>query len=107
MAGLDGWGSGPSPDAQTEQSSGRIGAFVEISGMARSVCVSAQPGFTGSGLATARQTHGGCEIGLTVKSLTIPGLGQFCECWYAGPNKRPGHLELVTAGTFVVNDSGG
>jgi hypothetical protein len=27
--------------------------------------------------------------------------GQFFECWYAGPNNRPGHKELISGGTFA------
>jgi len=73
---------------------------------AATIKLTAQPGFTGSGLATARHTEGGFEIRLTVKDLPVQGPGQFYECWYAGPNNRPGHPELITAGTFVVNGSG-
>ena len=74
--------------------------------LAATIKLTAQPGFTGSGLATARHTHGGFEISLTVKGLPIPGPRQFYECWYAGPDNRPGHPELITAGTFVVDRSG-
>ena len=80
--------------------------FQTAPALAATIKLTAQPGFTGSGLATARHTHGGYEISLTVKSLTIPGPAQFYECWYLGPDNRPGHPELITAGTFVVNDSG-
>jgi hypothetical protein len=34
------------------------------------------------------------------------GSGQFYECWYAGPGNRPGHPDLITAGTFTVSPDG-
>jgi anti-sigma-K factor RskA/putative zinc finger protein len=74
--------------------------------LAATIKLTAQPGFTGSGLATARHTHGGYKISLTVRGLPVSGPGQFYECWYAGPGNRPGHLKLITAGTFVVDHSG-
>src|SRR6202012_4909984 len=40
---------------------------------------------------------------LTAQDLPRLGQGQFYECWYAGQNSRSGHLELITAGTFVGN----
>ena len=61
----------------------------------------AQPGQTGSATATARHTNGGYDIQLTVNHLKALGKGQFFECWYAGTNNRPGHPELITAGTFT------
>ena len=67
----------------------------------------AQPGFTGSGLATPRHTDVGWSINLTVAHLKVLPPGQFYECWYAGPGNRPGHPNLITAGTFVVCQSGG
>ena len=73
--------------------------------VAATISLSAQPGFTGSGTAIARRTAGGFEISLTVQGLPIPPNGQFYECWYAGPGNRPGHPELITAGTFTVNSS--
>jgi Anti-sigma-K factor rskA/Putative zinc-finger len=80
--------------------------FQTAPALAATIKLTAQPGFTGSGLATARHTHGGYQINLTVKSLPISGPGQFYECWYAGPGNRPGHPDLITAGTFVVDRSG-
>jgi len=80
--------------------------FQTTPALAATIKLTAQPGFTGSGLATARHTHGGYKISLTVKGLPIPGPAQFYECWYAGPSNRPGHPELITAGTFVVDRSG-
>ena len=66
----------------------------------------AQPGFTGSGLATPQHTDGGWSIRLTVDHLKALPPGQFYECWYAGPGNRPGHPNLITAGTFIVGQSG-
>ena len=69
--------------------------------VAASFNLKAQPGQTGSATATARQAGGGWQVQLTVKHLKKPGRGQFYECWYAGPGNRPGHPELITAGTFT------
>jgi Anti-sigma-K factor rskA/Putative zinc-finger len=80
--------------------------FQTAPALAATISLRAQPGFTGSGMATARRTQGGFEISLTVKNLPVPGPGQFYECWYAGPDNRPGHPELITAGTFTVGSSG-
>jgi len=59
-----------------------------------------------SGQATAVHSHGGWSISLTVNHLPPLGPGQFYECWYAGPGNRPGHPELITAGTFLVGSGG-
>jgi anti-sigma-K factor RskA len=75
--------------------------------VAATISLRAQPGYTGSGMAVARATQGGFEISLTVKDLPVPPNGQFYECWYAGPGNRPGHPELITAGTFTVGKTGG
>jgi len=61
---------------------------------------------SGSGVAIAHRTDGGFQIRLTVTGLPVLGSGQFYECWYAGPNNRPGHPDLITAGTFVVDRTG-
>ena len=82
------------------------GLFQSAPALAATFKLHAQPGFSGSGLATARHTSGGYKISLTVKDLPVPDPGQFYECWYAGLNNRPGQPELVTAGTFVVDHSG-
>ncbi|MGO9783610.1 MAG: anti-sigma factor domain-containing protein [Streptosporangiaceae bacterium] len=63
-----------------------------------------QPGQTGSATATARDTAGGYEILLTAKNLPKLGSGQFFECWYAGPDNRPGHKELISGGTFASSN---
>ena len=61
----------------------------------------ASPGHTGSATATVRHYSGGYNISLTAKDLPRLRRGQFFECWYAGENNRPGHPELITAGTFL------
>jgi hypothetical protein len=54
--------------------------------LAATIKLTAQPGFTGSGLATARHTHGGYKISLTVRGLRIPGPGRFYESSRRGPS---------------------
>ena len=66
----------------------------------------AASGSAASGQATAVHTDGGWSIRLTVNHLPPSGPGQFYECWYAGPGNRPGHPELITAGTFILGRSG-
>ena len=73
--------------------------------VAASFNLHAQPGQSGSATAVARHVNGGgWEIQLTVKHLKNLGPGQFYECWYASPDNRPGHPELITAGTFAGGD---
>ena len=71
---------------------------------AASYTLRAQPGQAGSATATARDTAGGYEIQLTAKNLPKLGSGQFFECWYAGPDNRPGHKELISGGTFASSN---
>ena len=80
-----------------------------LSSAAPAIAISlhAQPGFTGSGLATPHHTEAGWSVNLTVAHLKVLPPGQFYECWYAGPGNRPGHPNLITAGTFVVGQSAG
>jgi Anti-sigma-K factor rskA/Putative zinc-finger len=66
----------------------------------------AASGSAASGQATAQHADGGWSIRLTVAHLPPLGPGQFYECWYAGPGNRPGHPELITAGTFTVGLNG-
>jgi anti-sigma-K factor RskA len=66
----------------------------------------AQYGGAASGLATAHHTADGWSIQLTVQHLKPLPSGSFYECWYAGPGNRPGHSDLITAGTFTVGSSG-
>jgi hypothetical protein len=68
--------------------------------VAASFVLRPQPGEPGSATATAYDIHGGYKIQLTTKDLPKLGPGQFFECWYAGPNNRPGHPQLITGGTF-------
>jgi hypothetical protein len=56
-----------------------------------------------AGSATVRHHDGGWEIQLTVDHLPALRPGQFYECWYAGAGNRPGHPDLITAGTFSGN----
>jgi hypothetical protein len=56
-----------------------------------------------AGSATVRHHDGGWEIRLTVDHLPALRPGQFYECWYAGAGNRPGHPDLITAGTFSGN----
>jgi anti-sigma-K factor RskA len=66
----------------------------------------AASGSAASGQATAVHSDGGWSIRLTVHHLPPLGPGRFYECWYAGPDNRPGHPELITAGTFTVGPGG-
>ena len=49
---------------------------------------------------------GGWSIQLTVSHLPDLGPGRFYECWYADSDSRPGHPDLITAGTFTTGRSG-
>jgi hypothetical protein len=72
--------------------------------VAASYTLRPQPGQVGSAMAAARGTAGGYEIQLTAKNLPKLGSGQFFECWYAGPDNRPGHKELISGGTFASSN---
>jgi anti-sigma-K factor RskA len=63
-------------------------------------------GGAASGSAVAHHTSDGWSIQLNVSHLKPLPSGQFYECWYAGPGNRPGHPDLITAGTFTVGASG-
>jgi hypothetical protein len=65
--------------------------------------LSPQPGQAGSATATTRDVAGGYEIQLTARDLPKLGPGEFFECWYVGPDSRPGHPELITGGTFSAS----
>jgi len=58
-----------------------------------------------SGQAMTHQTADGWSIQLTVHGLKNLGPDRFYECWYAGPGSRPGHPDLITAGTFTIGRS--
>jgi anti-sigma factor RsiW len=47
-------------------------------------------GAPASGRAVATHQAGGWSIRVSVHDLKEPGPGQFYECWYAGPDNRPG-----------------
>jgi hypothetical protein len=74
--------------------------------LAATISLHAMHGASGSGQAVVRHANGGWEIQLTVKHLPKLSTGQFYECWYADPgSNRPGHPELITAGTFASSDA--
>ena len=74
--------------------------------LAFSIPLHGQNGTTAAAQATAHQSAGGWSIQLTARHLKQLGPGQFYECWYASRASRPGHRELITAGTFTVGASG-
>ena len=74
--------------------------------LAFTIPLHAQNGATATGQAIARHTSDGWSIQMTVRGLKPLPSGDFYECWYAGPANRPGHPDLITAGTFVVGKSG-
>ena len=59
-----------------------------------------------SGKAVATHTDSGWSVQLTVAHLADLGKGGFYECWWVGQGNRPGHPDLISAGTFVVGPSG-
>ena len=65
------------------------------------------PSGAATGQAIAQQTSDGWSIQLTVANLASLPAGSFYECWYAGSANGPGHPDLITAGTFTVDASGG
>jgi anti-sigma-K factor RskA len=84
------------------------GLLVSRSGGGPSFTIPLHPaaGQAAAGQAVAHQADGGFSIRLTVRHLPDLGPGRFYECWYAGPGSRPGHPQLITAGTFTVGPSG-
>jgi Anti-sigma-K factor rskA/Putative zinc-finger len=66
----------------------------------------ARDGSNASGKAVAHHTSSGWSIAMTVHDLKRLGPGRFYECWYASPDSTPGHLDLITAGTFTVDAHG-
>ena len=59
-----------------------------------------------SGQVDVTDTDSGWSIQLTVDHVADLGKGGFYECWWVGPGNRPGHPDLISAGTFVVGPSG-
>jgi anti-sigma-K factor RskA len=72
--------------------------------VAASYVLTPSPGLAGSATATARDVAGGYQIKLTARDLPKLGPGEFFECWYAGPDSRPGHPDLISGGTFSGSD---
>jgi len=68
--------------------------------VAASYVLTPSPGLAGSATATARDVAGGYQVQLTAKDLPKLGPGEFFECWYADPDSRPGHPDLISGGTF-------
>ena len=63
-------------------------------------------GLAASGQVVATQTGNGWSVELTAAHLANLGPGKFYECWWLGPDDRPGHPDLIEAGTFTVGSSG-
>ena len=59
-----------------------------------------------SGQVDVTDTDSGWSIQLTVDHVADLGKGGFYECWWVGPDNRPGHPDLISAGTFIVGPSG-
>ena len=59
-----------------------------------------------SGQATAQRMPGGWSIQLSVHGLKPLAAGQVYECWFARAGNKPGHLVLISAGTFSTGRSG-
>jgi Anti-sigma-K factor rskA, C-terminal len=74
--------------------------------LAFTIPLHAQVGLTASGQAVAHQTSNGWSITMTLRGMPKLGPGQFYECWYAGPGNRPGHPDLIAAGTFTAGSAG-
>lgn len=85
-----------------------VGLLVSQTGGGLSFTIPLHPasGQAATGQAVAHQADGGWSIQLTVHHLPDLGPGRFYECWYAGPDSRPGHPQLITAGTFTVGPAG-
>lgn len=75
-------------------------------GSAAVIVLRSPSGAAASGRAVATRRAGGWSIRLTVRGLTKLRPGQFYECWYARPGTRPGHPQLITAGTFTTGPRG-
>jgi anti-sigma-K factor RskA len=87
-----------------------IGAGLALSrpasGEAYTLALHAQSGQHASGQAVVTHTDSGWSIQLTVAHLADLGQGGFYECWWVGPGNRPGHPDVISAGTFIVGPSG-
>jgi hypothetical protein len=74
--------------------------------LAFTIPLHAHHGITASGQAVAHQAADGWSITMTVHGMPKLRSGQFYECWYTRPDNRPGHPDLITAGTFTVSSDG-
>ena len=74
--------------------------------LAFTIPLHAAHGGTASGQAYANHAQTGWSIQLTVRGLRDVGPNRFYECWYVGPGNRPGHPDLIAAGTFTIGRSG-
>ena len=83
-----------------------IGVTGPAPALAFSFSLHAPPGGAASAAVTAQQTGDGFSIRLAVQHLPPLPAGLFYECWYAGPDNRPGQPDLITAGTFIVDSRG-
>jgi anti-sigma-K factor RskA len=61
---------------------------------------------TGHAVVTEADNGIGWSVELSVAHLADLGPGKFYECWWLGPDNRPGHPDLIEAGTFTVGSSG-
>lgn len=82
------------------------GATPARSPVAAVIVLHSPSGGPAAGRAVVTHQAGGWSIRLSVHGLRPPGPGLFYECWYAGPGNRPGHPQLITAGTFTVGRDG-
>jgi len=87
-----------------------IGAGLTLSrtpsGEAYTLALHSQSAQHVSGQAVVTHTDSGWSIQLTVDHVADLGKGGFYECWWVGPDNRPGHPDLISAGTFIVGPSG-
>ena len=84
----------------------RVHPGVVVTALAFTISLHPHHGTTASGQAVAHQTDDGWSIALTVHGMPKLRTGQFYECWYVRAGNRPGHPDLVTAGTFTVDPAG-
>ena len=60
-----------------------------------------------TGQATAHQAGPSWTFTMTVHGLKVlPGSNDVYECWWVGPGSTRAHPQLVSGGTFVVDNSG-
>ena len=59
-----------------------------------------------TGRATARQAGPSWTFDMTVHGLKVLPGNDVYECWWVGPGSNKAHPQLVSGGTFVVDNSG-